>query len=207
VVRILGIVEAPPTRGQAEQLVAADTTPAVWRVRYLLGLLQGLRDGEASGLRWGDVGEGDGIPVLAIKRAVSYHGREGGAQVSKVKTETSERTIPVHDLVARELAWWRETGWERWVGRAPKDSDYVLPDLDGGAWRPKSAQYLKDHLGAAELPTKNLEGFPHTHHGLGGSSPRPSRRRRSATPSSSSSSATRGRASPSATTRGPSWAR
>lgn len=151
------------TRSQAEQLLTAPTTTEEWRVRYLLGLLAGLRDGEIAGLRWSHVRFDGEIPVIEVREAVVYKGPHGHASVSRLKTDMSERDVPMHALVASTLRAWKAQGWTRWVGRKPKDTDLVLPSSSGRAWRPPSAAILRDHLDAAKLPTKQ-EGFAITMH-------------------------------------------
>jgi len=43
---------------------------------------------------------------------------------------------------------WIDDGWQAWTGRGvqPSPSDYLLPRPDGEAWRPRSAEMLREHL-------------------------------------------------------------
>jgi hypothetical protein len=95
----------------AQKLVLCESIPPERRLRYLLGLTTGPRDGELAGLRVGDVRLAAGLPVLSVERALQLIGPEGHATVGRLKTEESRREAPIHPAAAR-----------RCVGGSPRAS-------------------------------------------------------------------------------------
>lgn len=143
----------------AGALIGADTTPPERKVRYLLGLLAGLRDGEISALVFGDVQSRDDVPVIHIHRALKLVGPDGYATPGKTKTSRSAYAVPLHPALERALKWWRAVGWPRTQGRLPQTTDPLFPSPCrdkrhlGKLWRPRSADLLSRDLEAAGLPT------------------------------------------------------
>ncbi len=113
-----------------------------------------MRDGELAGLRWDDVSEEKGVPILRVRGAVARYGDDGWATRRTTKTKASRRTIPIHPFAAEVLATWRATGWAAFVGRLPENTDPVLPSAEGLPWRPRSSEFLRVDLDAAGLPTR-----------------------------------------------------
>lgn len=87
-------------------------------VQYALLGLGMMRPGEVAGLRWRHYAE-DVQPLGRLTVAGSY-ARRGTKTVL-------ERWMPVHPTLAAILADWRLSGWERYMGRAPKPDDWIVP--------------------------------------------------------------------------------
>lgn len=121
--------------------------------RLLCALLQGLRQGEALGLRWEDVDLDGG--TLTIRRAVQRQtGR--GLVVVPVKSEASERRVPLLPATLAELVRHKEASGGRgyvWGGRMP-----TQPEADHRAWKAAlSAAGVEPHpLHAARNTTGSL---------------------------------------------------
>ena len=131
----------------------------------LVGLTGGLRAGEAQGLQVSDVHLDDEVPWLSITKAYALISTKGKPGIQDTKTEDGHRKVPLHPLTAAALRWWLKTGWEMFVGRAPKDDDYVLPTSSGKPWRPKAAARLRRDLRKAKQPD-TCDGHPITFHAL-----------------------------------------
>lgn len=142
-----------------EALLRSPEVPDERKVRYVLATTAGCRDGELGGFRWTDFTV-DGAQQVSIERSMAL---VGGLQ--EPKTLNGRRTIPLHPLTVEVLRWWHDEGWERWVGRKPRSSDFVLPDRSGRPWRPRSGSLLRADLKAAGCPTES-SGRPITFHAL-----------------------------------------
>lgn len=131
---VLPPVEAPAVRVLTD--VEVDTIlKSPRRLRYLVALTSGLRDGEISALRWCDIREVEGILCFDVQKSVTPI---GGPTVKATKTRSSKRLVPVHPALATEL---------RGTGEAP-----LFPGPDGGFSRPHSAYLLREDLGEPESP-------------------------------------------------------
>jgi len=144
--------KAHHTEQEAKRLILATKAPER-RVRYVVALTTGMRDGEIAGLRWCDVGEEKGVLVFRIRGAIARQGDTGWATRRATKTAAGRRLVPLHPSTARVIKAWREHGWAAYVGRPPTDEDPLLPAADGSPWRPRSSHFLRLDLEAAELPT------------------------------------------------------
>jgi integrase len=128
-------------------------TPVERKVRYLVGVCAGLRDGEVSALRFSSIAPTPGAgPTLCIQEALALDTVGRGVGFLSPKSEFSVRRIPVHPLLAELLGWWKSTGWPRWVGRPATDKALIFPNPDGKPWRPRSAELLREDLKNAGLP-------------------------------------------------------
>jgi len=78
------------------------------RTLVLLAVSTGLRQSELFGLKWGDIDFSQG--TMNVTRSIVY------GVVGPCKTESSQKPVPVHPLVADALLAWR------------KQSTYVAPD-------------------------------------------------------------------------------
>lgn len=117
------------------------------RIRYLLAISTGMRDGEIQGLVWSDMKLLATIPMVSVERqlekigtspAVRYEdlvlagkskddiAMDPRALVSDPKYH-SKRCIPLHPLATLALKWWQQTGWQHFTGESPKASDPVFP--------------------------------------------------------------------------------
>ena len=81
------------------------------RTLVLLAVSTGLRQSELFGLKWGDIGFSQG--TMNVTRSIVY------GVVGPCKTESSQKPVPVHPLVADALLTWRKqssyTGPKDWV--------------------------------------------------------------------------------------------
>jgi integrase len=124
-----------------------------------LGCTAGLRDGEIAGLQWQDADLDAPVPVLQVRKAVPMMGEERpdgerGKTTGPTKTQGSVRDVPIHPECLKALKAWKAAGWVEWTGRRPKPHDFVLPNEAGEAWRPRSAEAIREWLRAAECDDK-----------------------------------------------------
>jgi integrase len=66
----------------------------------LLAVTTGLRQGELFALKWGDVDHFQG--TMNVTRSIAY------GVVGRCKTESSQKPVPIHSVVADVLAQWRQ---------------------------------------------------------------------------------------------------
>lgn len=135
----MDIAEPPATpKGTAHEALAIEDAKKVLRgavsardaARLALAILLGLRQGEALGLMWSDIAGGR----MQIDRAVQRQTGKG-LVVTELKTEASQRNIPVIPGVAAVLEQWREeSGGAGYVfpGAGEKPTE---PRKDYEAWR------------------------------------------------------------------------
>ncbi len=115
------------TREEAERLISDDGIPEDRRVVYGILLLAGVRFGEASALRWRHYDPSqEPLGRLLVEGAYSVKKRKE----TSTKTE-NPRAVPVHPTLARVLAEWKLSGWERMVGRPPRADDLIVPSRLG----------------------------------------------------------------------------
>jgi integrase len=100
------------TAEEVERLISDQRIPEDRRVLYALKAVAGLRHGEAASLTWRQY-DATLEPL-------------GGLSLERTKTQVPRR-VPVHPTLARVLAEWKLSGWERTFGRAPTSQDLVAP--------------------------------------------------------------------------------
>jgi integrase len=100
------------TRPEVEQLISDVRIPEDRRVLYALKGVAGLRHTEAARLRWRQY-DATLEPL-------------GALNLEKTKTGVPRR-IPVHATLARMVAEWRLSGWERTYGQRPEADDIIVP--------------------------------------------------------------------------------
>jgi integrase len=137
----------------------------------LLEVVTGLREGEAFGLRFSDFDIEEGVfRARVVRQALMPRGEGRGVELGAVKSRFGKRAIPAHPLLAAWLVGWALSGWRAVVGRDPKPDDLLFADANGLAQRPRTAEKLRDHLGAAGLPkafvTSDGEAVPFGAHSL-----------------------------------------
>jgi integrase len=152
-------------RDDAEKLLRSRDVESEHKVRYLVGLMTGLRDGELRGLQLADVHLEGGAPLLRVRRAVALKGFDGRNTVQEPKTEDAIRDVPLQPIVVEALRWWIQKGWVRWVGHRPKPTDFMFPNHEGKPCRPRSSQQLRDDLVRAGC-SEQYEGNNVTMHAL-----------------------------------------
>lgn len=131
------------TLDEAMKILQALDTPGVLASRWACALLEGLRQGEALGLRWEDIAWDSGEHgYLLIQRSIQRVPEKGILELP-LKSESSYRGVPlvepVRILLEREK---RDEGYV-WGGDRPRD-----PRRDWGEW--------KDLLKAAKVPDRPL---------------------------------------------------
>ncbi len=134
------------SRDQAERVITCADVPEARRVRYLLAVTSGMRDGEISGLCWEDVDLDAKIPTVNVTKSCAIKGPKGWASVGETKTEDGVRLLPLHHLAVKALRTWKSGGFVQSVGRASKPSDPVFPDEKCKHYRPKSGELLRRDL-------------------------------------------------------------
>ncbi len=107
-------MRAPEPELVSKALAAAE---GEFRFVFLLGAACGLRRGEVYGLRWGD--------VSADTRTISVRRANLRGRIVEVKTESSERAVPLFAGVRKELL------EHRMASRFKDDEDLVFPDPVG----------------------------------------------------------------------------
>jgi integrase len=143
------------TLTEAQQLIDCKKVAINKRLQYLLNLTSGLRIGEILALKWENLTD----QVIKVERQLHQESKAGVPIWGNPKSETSNRTIPMHPSAIEALKWWKETEWKAWVGRDPIESDMVFPDKTGKPHRMKPAEELRDDLLLAELPsTRMIDG-------------------------------------------------
>ena len=161
-------VEAPEDDGVQTMSIAQVSTmlrapaPMVQWLRELVGATTGMREEEVAGLRFDRIEQREGVDLYRVKDVVAHKGDEGHATTKATKTKSSRRVIPIHPQALPYLKAWRESGWRAYVGREPTDEDYLFPTPSGEAFRPRSAQLIRDHLTAAGLSPNDEQGRPFT---------------------------------------------
>jgi integrase len=122
-------------RGELVRLITDERIPDLRRMQDALKGLAALRHGEAAGRRWSDY-DTTCTPLGKLVIARSYE--------KSTKTQVT-REVPVHPVLAAMLQEWREVGWRRMFGRAPKADDLVIPGL---AFTPRLASNADNDFAA-----------------------------------------------------------
>jgi integrase len=111
------------TREEAEVLISHPGIPLDRRMVYALGVLAGLRPGEAAALRWRHY-DATTAPLGRLTVALAYNTRKHRAKTTKTD---AVRHVPVHPTLAAMLAEWRLVGWAAMMGRRPESDDLIVP--------------------------------------------------------------------------------
>ena len=128
------------TRDEVEAILSAGSTPDDRRVLASLMFLGAMRFGEAAALTWRDYDPTcEPLGKLVVEKSYSTRKRK----VKGTKTE-NPREMPVHATLARILAEWRLSGFERLTGRTPQPDDPIVPSRRG-AYRNVNASLRRFH--------------------------------------------------------------
>ena len=103
---------------EVERLISDTAIPPERRVMYAVKAIAGLRHGEVAGLRWRHY-DAELEPLGRLLVATSYDS-------GRTKTDVTRR-VPVHPTLAKILAAWKLSHWERIYGRAPGVDDLIVP--------------------------------------------------------------------------------
>jgi integrase len=141
--------EAPLfTVAQLQKILAIAEEP--WRTLYCIFTLDGLRAGEALGLKWDDIDLDRGL--LHIRRSAWY------GQLQTAKSEGSETVLPIPEALASVLRNYRA----RWK---PNPRNLLFVTRNG---RPPSSNKVVEYhlwalLDALGIPRCGLHAFRHSH--------------------------------------------
>jgi len=105
------------TVAEVERLISDTAIRPERRVMYAIKAIAGLRHGEAAGLRWRHY-DADLEPLGRLLVATSYDS-------GRTKTDVTRR-VPVHPTLAKILAAWKLSHWERIYGRPPGADDLIV---------------------------------------------------------------------------------
>jgi integrase len=115
------------SRSEIERLLSDPRIPEDRCVVYTLAACAGLRAGELSALHWyhyDAAAEPLGRLVVARSFSVRSH-REKDVKTGR------PRQVPVHPILREMLECWRDYGWAKVMGRAPRADDLIVPSLQG----------------------------------------------------------------------------
>jgi len=140
--------QATYTINEVERLISDTLIPVERRVLYALKSLAALRHGEAAALRWRHY-DPSLEPLGRLVVAVAYDSRN--CEEKSTKGEDTRR-VPVHPTLAKILAAWKISHWERIYGRAPTADDLIVPTRALNNVNVSDAGHaLTDDLGALGL--------------------------------------------------------
>ncbi len=112
---------------EVEQLISDPRIPPSRRVLHALKAIGGLRHEEAAALRWRHYD-----PTLEpLGRLVIARAYDSRACEEKDTKSGEPRRMPVHPVLAKILAAWKLSHWERIYGRPPGPDDLIVPTLTG----------------------------------------------------------------------------
>lgn len=114
-------------RAEVEALISDDRLPEDRRVFYALAFITGMRTGEEVALTWRDY-DAEAEPLGRIHVTKSYSRRQKKLKGTKTG---APRVVPVHPTLARVLAAWKLSGWERLMKKKPGPDDLVIPSRLG----------------------------------------------------------------------------
>lgn len=133
-------VNAVFTRDEVERLISSPVISERWRVTYALIFCTGVRINEATARRWRDL-DLTAEPLGRLSVATQWRRKEHREAPTKTG---AVRQVPVHPTLARVLAAWRLSGWEREIGRRPEPEDFILPGRFVG--KPVNSNTTLEHL-------------------------------------------------------------
>lgn len=143
--------QATYTVNEVERLISDARIPVERRVQYALKAIAGLRHGEMAALRWRYI-DHDAAPLARINVMESY---DSATQTVKGTKTGDTRAVPMHPTLAKILATWKLSHWERIYGRAPTADDFVVPARTLQPIHSSDANHaMKDDLDALELRRK-----------------------------------------------------
>jgi integrase len=111
------------TREELDGMISDPRLPGWRRIFWALLFLAGVRFGEASARRWRDY-QRNHEPLCKFVVNTSWNSQRNVEQATKTKVA---RDVPVHPVLAEILDVWRESGWERLMGRPPIEDDLIVP--------------------------------------------------------------------------------
>ena len=126
-----------PTRSN---ILSAGSTPDDLRMLASLMFLGAMRFCDAAALTWRDY-DPTCTPLGKLVIEKSYRTKKRKAKGTKTE---NPREMPVHPTLARILAEWKLSGFERLTGRTPQPDDPIVPSRRG-AYRNVNASLRRFH--------------------------------------------------------------
>jgi integrase len=123
---------APNVLSAAEIRALANSLNVRERTLVLLAASTGLRQGELFGLKWGDVDFALG--TMNVTRSIAY------GVVGRCKTESSQKPVPMHPILADALSQWRQCCSYR------KADDWIFASEHHGGRKPYWGQAIMRKL-------------------------------------------------------------
>ncbi len=111
------------TRDEFVQLISSPRLHPDRRVLYALLGLAGLRFGEAAALKWSSYDESL-EPLGRLLIASSWCSNKRKEKTTKTE---QPRSVPVHPVLVRVLAEWKQSAWSIMMGREPTSDDLIIP--------------------------------------------------------------------------------
>ena len=115
---------------EVELLLSDARIPEPRRVLYAVLFLTGMRIGEVSALHWRGL-DLKAEPLGRILVEASYDRKT--KQETTLKTE-NPRQVPIHPTLAKVLASWKLSGWQRALGEQPGPDDLLLPSMSDASF-------------------------------------------------------------------------
>jgi integrase len=126
-------------------IVACAEVPELRRVTTQTYYFTGMRPGELHGLRVADYRAEHGVNFLDLREQQTLPRKDYPSRLAPLKTVWARRKVPVHPSLAPALDAWVREGWARYVGREPKQEDFLFPDPSGAPFRELSCEeFLAD---------------------------------------------------------------
>ena len=113
-------------KGDLLALITCERIPLDRRVFYALTGLTAMRHGEAAGRRWRDW-----EPNTPILGCLSVDTQYDSEPLKSPDGEERPRRVPVHPTLTKILQHWKEVGFPRLFGRAPRPEDFIVPSRRG----------------------------------------------------------------------------
>jgi integrase len=134
-------------------LVHCEDIPQQRRLMRRTAFLTGVTPGELHGLRVGDYRRELGVRILDVQLQWTLPKKNYPSRHAPLKTVWRKRKIPVHASLEPDLDAWVAGGWKRYVGRDPKDDDFLFPDPEANAFREESCEPFLAELRMAGCET------------------------------------------------------
>lgn len=132
-VLLKGMLPARPRKPKAiyekddlRKLLLCEKVPLDRRVVYALAGLTAMRHGEVAGRRWRDWD-----PDTLILGCLAVDTQYDDQPLKSPDGEPRPRRVPVHPTLALILTHWKEVGFPKLFGRAPRPEDYIVPSRRG----------------------------------------------------------------------------
>jgi len=174
------------TAAQVATLLTTPTSKVIdyRRVKYVLTVATGLREGEVQGLMWSDLHLDGPTPYVFVERQLIRGGpkplvhirelrRQGIAKTDFMNVKTaiasdpkrkSKRPLPLLPIVVAALRFWWRLGWTQHAGRSPEVDDPVFSSGQRNAHQPygqfctsDSAELVRADLDRVGLPTEFVD--------------------------------------------------